>query len=295
MDIVESIFKASWFPVLTGLGGYVGGFISDLGKEHFMRKTRLRDEHAQEIQKEILAPIYEYLREFYFPICQMKMSPLEIGRESIYRTSDHITQDTYLRTEFRVSIKTPAKTGKLGLFQDEYWHETEGFRRYFDDALKIHYPEPLKKWQVFSENYKTIVSQVKDQAVSLIPRLQEVAGLPSALAGGPEPSAIWANYPHLALVALHRQLGIDEGGLYFSGGSNNEVKTSRTQTAVLKCQSAEQAERIVSAIDRLIKDLAGTIEEETRFVKLEADVKQLLEDFRFALAKKPTPKKCPFV
>lgn len=295
MEPFDTIMKAPWLPVLTGLAGYAGGFISDLGKEHFKRKMRLREEHAQEIQKEILTPIYGYLKEFYLPICQMKMSPIVIGTEVINRKAGHITQDTYVRTEFRVTIKTPAKTGRLGIFQDDYWHETESFRRYFEDALKSHYPDLLQRWQTFSEGYQSMAKSAKGCAESVIPKLQEVVGLQLAFAGGgPEPAA-WANYPHLAIMVLHRQIGIGEEGLYLPSGNNSEVKTSRTQTTVLKCGLPGQAQKIIDAIDRLAKDSADITEVKALFGTLEVDAKQLVEDFRFTLAKKPALKRCPFV
>jgi len=294
MDATLEFIKNHWLAGATGILGWGVGFFTDIGKEHFNRKMRLREDHALEVQKEILTPIYEYLKEFYLPVCQMKLSPLEVGRETINRVADHITQDTYIRTEFRVSIKTPAKTGRTGLFQDEYWHETEGFRRFFGDALKIHYPELLQRWQTFNKAYNSMASRTQSRAEALIPRLQEAVALAPALAGGSEPST-WANYQHLAILVLHRQLGIGEEGLYVPGGNNSEVKTSRTQNTVLKCGPSGQAQKIIDAIDRLARDSAGVMEVKAPLGKLETDAKQLVEDFRFSLAKKPALKRCPFV
>jgi len=197
--------------------------LTDIGKEHFSRKMRLREEHAQDILKDVLTPIHEYLKEFYLPACRLEFSPLEVGTESIHRTPDHITQDTYVRTEFRISIKTPAKTGQSGLYRDQYWHETEGFRRYFDDAIKYHYPDLLARWRTFDEQYKTMVGMAQNHAEAVIPRIQQTAGLPPLMPMGSD-SATWANYHRLAVLILDRRLGMNEGGLYFSSDNKMEVK-----------------------------------------------------------------------
>ncbi|MBI5629899.1 MAG: hypothetical protein HY921_03325 [Elusimicrobia bacterium] len=287
--------KDHWMVAATGVLGWGVGFFTDIGKEHFRRKMRLREEHAHEIQKEVLAPIYAYLKEFYLPVCQMKMSPIEVGTEVINRNKEHIAQDTYVRTEFRVRIKTPAKTDRMGIFQDDYWHETEGFQRYFDDALKVHYPDLLQRWKRFEERYRSMAGKARENAESVIPKLQELAGLQLAYAGGaPEPGA-WANYPHIAVLVLNRRLGIGEEGLCVPGGSNNEVKTSRTQTQVVKCGSSEQGAQIIAAIDKIAKDSTGIEKLKAEFGILAEEAKRLHEDFRFALAKKPALERCPFV
>lgn len=287
--------KDHWMVAATGVLGWGVGFFADIGKEHFRRKMRLREEHAHEIQKEVLAPIYAYLKEFYLPVCRMTMSPIEVGTEVINRNKEHIAQDTYVRTEFRVRIKTPAKTGRTGLFQDDYWHEAEGFQRYFDDALKVHYPDLLRRWKKFEESYLSLATKTRENAESMIPKLQELAGLQLAYAGGAPEPASWGNYPHLAVLVLHRRLGIGEEGLCVPGGSSNEVKTSRSQTTVLKCASWEQGVRITAAIDKMAKDSAGIAQLKAEFGRLEKDAKALHEDFRFALAKRPALKKCPLV
>ncbi|MBI5624307.1 MAG: hypothetical protein HY924_11045 [Elusimicrobia bacterium] len=289
--------KAPWFPVATAMLGCVGGFFVDIGKdivkERYSRRRSRREEHAQEILREVLSPICDYLKEFYLPVCQLRRPPLGVRNETINRRPDHIAEDTFVRTEIRVWVETPSKPGRAVFLPEEPWQESDRFRRLYKDALQNHHSELLRRWQAFIENYGSIVGAAKVQAEALAGKLQEAAALPPLLASGREPPT-WANYSRIAVLVLHRRLGVNVEGLCFRGSDRTEVRTARTQDILVKCATAQESDRVVNVIDELAKDLASVEDVKMRFGQLAVEAARLIEDCQDVLAKKPELKKCPF-
>jgi hypothetical protein len=306
MNLGFSFIKEHWTAGVAAILGWGVGFLMDIGKEHFKRNLRLREEHAKEIQNEILAPIYNHLNGFYLPVCQMEMSPLEVSAKQIHRKEvGSVAENPYVQTEHAITIKALGILNWKGnlTYTLPPWPKTEGFLRYFDDALKRHYPDLLQRWQGFRDGYESAAHKAQQVAESFIPKLQEAIGLKAGLAGclGPEPD-LWANYPELALLVFHRQMGITNeslssfDGVTISGGARvMEIKTSRRQKAVIRCGGPKDSKKIIDIVDQIAKDSSGVDGIKILFKNLEAEAEKLIKDVRFALAKKPSPRRCSMV
>ncbi len=309
MNATIGFVREHWLAGGTGILGWGIGFFTDIWKEGHRLKLRRREAHAQEIQEEILRPLLTHLRDFYLPVCRKEMSPLVVETKQIYRDdANSVAEDAYLRTEHRIEIKPPALLPHLTYnIPDTYrrWLETEGFQRFFSDALGHHYPELLKKWEMFKEEYNTTAEMAKTKVESLIPHLQKSIGLPVALAGvrGQEP-LFRANYQRLALMVFHRQNGIARDGLLpdygveiESGGGKILVIRDIFNQNIVWCGEPQDQERIINIIDEMIKkaDPDDIAARKAQFEKLAIVAQKLIKEIDSALAKKPVLKKCPMV
>ena len=304
MSSLSSYLAQHWLAGLSTVSAFAIGYFADIRKEDHRQKMRRREEHSEEIKKEILRPIYDHLGKFYLPICQMNMSPLEVRPEQISRQdAGSIADDAYLRTEHRIKIRPPVSPAPLGTVAVyDCWPETEGFRRYFDDALRSHYPKLLQKWESFHAEYDSAVKAAKTKAESLIPRLEKSMGLPRALAGYKEmPPPLRANYPRLALLVFHCQNKIGRDSLA-QGGEERDPGNGRIfvmkisfSESVVWCAGSQERERIIAIIDGMIKSAtpADVSALKAQFKKLETITDRLMADIDFCLAEKPRLKKCP--
>lgn len=309
MSVLSDYLARHWLGGVAWLGSTItafsiGYFPNRWGENHRI-KIRRREEHAEDIKREVLRPIYEHLQRFYLPICRMEMSPLEVGRMDVNRKKlNSVTEDAYLRTEHCIKIKPAVAPPLLGtVIVYDRWPETEGFLRYFGDALEYHYPVLLKKWRNFDHEHSSLANAAKIEAESLIPGLAKAINLPHALAcyRGSQP-AFRANYQRLALLVFHHRNEIGrEGALYArsedSGTESVLAIVDSFSESVAWCQGPQEKDRIIDIIDGMIEDAApnNIASWKKRFQELGAAAEKLIGEIDFSLAQKPRLIKCPMV
>lgn len=292
MDAIIKLLKAPWFPAVTGVVGYVGGFVSDLGKEHLRRRMRLQEEHAHEIQKAVLTPLYNYLNSFYLPACSAQIGFLDISTESVKRAPKDITDDGVEAYRFRIGPKTPVDLNPQEVPGYSYWRESETFRRFFDDAKEHHHPELLARWVSFRNDFEAMCDEAVKAAEVISRELRPVLNLPAREAGtGLEPQ-VWADYEALAVFLVHRQSGVDFPALYVN---NACIKVTGVQQTLVKCASAEEATSLLLVIDKFTKDVSRVGSIRSQCGRLRVSAAALIGEFRFEISKKPELKGCPFI
>jgi hypothetical protein len=129
IDPLLEFVRVHWGTGVAGGLGWGVGFFTDIGKERWKRNLQARENHAKEILDQIISPIFDYLKDFYLPICEMKSCPLDVGHVAITQKTDKIVGDSYVRTDYKLEVLAPARTTNALLGEREYWHESESFRR----------------------------------------------------------------------------------------------------------------------------------------------------------------------
>lgn len=292
MDNVVNFLTNNWLAGIAAVGGWIVGFTSDLYKERWRNKRERKEEHAKVIQKEILTPIYDYLKSFYFPICVLKDTPIEVMNETITKNPGHITEDAYAGTRFVMHARVPERPTGMPL-QSEYWHEPEGFKRYYADAKNVHYPDLLERWDVFQKEFMGMQREALNYSNELIKLLRnDLKMSPFSPMGIPQ--VPWANYEKIAYVIFKRHMGLDGEGIRYDSYIVG-AKTSNTQQEVFKCASAPDAEKALEITNGILKNTGSVDKIQIKCKSLAIEADRLLKDFRFEISRNPAPKKCKFI
>ncbi len=289
MDFIVS----NWLAWVTALGGWVIGVVSDLGKEHWRRQRDIKEAHAKTIQKEILEPIYEYLKAFYLPVSRLMESPITVSPENITKNPSNITEDAYAGTRFVVCPRVAEKpTGKL--LQSDYWHESEGFKRYYADAKDNHYAELLTRWEAFREKFEGMQEKSLGYTANLVSQLNaDLKMEPFSPMGLPKTP--WASYEKIALIIFKRHLGIGAEGIRFDESWGVSLRTSMSQEEVLKCVSTPDAKKALEIINNIPHKHEAVDEIKLLSKRLEQEADKLLQDFRFEISKTPKAVGCKLI
>ncbi|MEI7482166.1 MAG: hypothetical protein WCK75_07440 [Elusimicrobiota bacterium] len=292
MDKAMDFLINNWLAEVAAVGGWVLGFTSDLFKEHLRHKRERKEEHAKVIKKEILMPICEYLKAFYFPICEVQDTPIGVTQENITKNPGHITEDAYAGTRFVIHARIPERpTGRP--LQSEYWHEPEGFQRYYADAKEVHYPELLARWEAFRKKFTDMQQESLKYSSELLELLKTELKM-EAFSPMATPKVPWVSYERIAYVIFKRHMGLDDEGIRYDSYTVG-AKTSKTQQEVFKCASAPDAEKALEIVNGIPKnhEAVDTIKMMCKHLAVEANL--LLTDFRFETSKAPKPRSCKFV
>jgi len=293
MDKAMNFLTNNWLAGIAAIGGWVLGFTSDLFKEHLRHKRERKAEHAKVIQKEILTPIYEYMKSFYLPVSELREPPIYVVSESLSKGVKHITEEAYAGSRFVLRSRIPERpTGQL--LQAEYWHETEGFKRYYADAKDVHYPELLARWEIFREKFVAMQQASLDYASKISELLNESLKMsPFSPMGMPE--IPWAKYERISFILYKRHLGVDGEGIRFFDSWETSAKTTQAQEEVFKCHAAPEAKQALEIITGIQKDHKTVDAIKSACGQLSIDAASLIEDFRFEISKSPKPRSCKFV
>jgi len=282
LDKALDLAQAHWAPVLTGLSGVLVGFYVDIGKEHLKRKIRLREEHEAEIRKEILEPIYLELKRFYLPICDAKELPVEYQTLTITKTAKNITEDSYGGVE---PVVIP-RFSRLSA--------TQGFERYFDDAIENHHPKILREWGKLDSTFSKLVTDSVEHTNAIANSLKKNTGLPF-LGFSVHPPRPGVNHERLAVLIFQRQLGMEREALRLTFDSAVEARISTTQEVVIRTETIDQLNEIVHLVDEKSKDKSHLAELQADYRRLSKKTRYIIQELDIVLAGKPRLKKCPLV
>jgi len=293
MDNVVSFLLNNWVAGITAVGAWAFGFASDLGKDSWRRKREAKEEHAKLIQKEILTPIYEYMKSFYLPVSELREPPIYVVSESLSKGVKHITEEAYAGSRFVLRSRIPERpTGQL--LQAEYWHETEGFKRYYADAKDVHYPELLARWEIFRDKFVAMQQASLDYSGKINGLLKEGLKMsPFSPMGTPE--IPWAKYERISFILYKRHLGVGGEGIKFFDSWETYAKTTQAQEEVFKCHAAPEAKQALEIINGIQKDQKTVDTIKSACGQLSIDAASLIEDFRFEISKAPKPRNCKFI
>jgi len=291
METAETLLRTYGLTAFMGLFGWLVGFFTDIGKEHLKRQMQLREEHAKDVLDQILSPLFDYLKDFYLPICELKSCPLDVGRVVINQKMDKIVGDGYVRTDYTLEVLVPARTTNAVLGEREYWHESESFRRYYTDAFENHHSSLLRRWESFRKSFESTATQCLSRAEKIDKELREKIAMPQAQAGGQQ-TPTWANYERLALLVYKRQFGIGEESLFFPDRARNVVSVAGASEQVIQSSSLEESWKAINAVEALARNKNDTESLKQSFKSLSSEAGKLIDDFRAVLAKKPSPQRC---
>jgi len=292
MDKAMDFLMNNWLAGIAAVCGWAFGFASDVGKEHWRRKREIKEEHAKTIQKEILVPIYEFLKSFYIPVSELREPSVCVVSESLSKDVTHITEEAYAGVRFALRPRTPERPADQ-FFQTDYWHETEGFKRYYKDAKDVHYTRLLTRLELFRNKFMDMQQESLTYSNELVKLLKaELKMEPFSPMGLPK--VPWANYERIAYVIFKRHMGLVDEGIRFDSYTVG-AKTSKTQEDVFKCGSALDAQKALETVNGIPKNNAAIDKIKTMCKDLSVEADFLLNNFRFEISKAPEPRHCQFV
>ncbi|MCX5657288.1 MAG: hypothetical protein NTZ48_03555 [Candidatus Omnitrophica bacterium] len=293
MDKAIDFLTNNWLAGFAAVGGWLIGFITDLGKDKWRHKRELKEEHAKIIQKEILTPIYEYLKAFYLPICEKIDTPIKVKPETITKYPEHITETAYAGTKFVIWVRKPERPAK-DFMQTEHGYETENYRRYYQDALENHYPELLRRWEEFLDKYREMQNESLDYSQEIAKLLKTALNMqqfsPMDVMRPP-----WASYEKIAFILYNRQLGIGDEGIKLYDNLQKCGKSTGPQENVFECLTPQDAQKTLKIINGIPKNRKTLDKIEIMCKNLHLQADSLIEALRFEISKAPKPRSCPFV
>lgn len=258
------------------------GFWVDIWKDNFKRKIRLREEHEEDIRKEVITPIYQELKKFYYPICEGRELPLEYQNCTIKKVPKDITEDSYGGVE----------PGILPRFS--HLARSQEFDRFFDDALENHYPEILQEWGRFEDSFsKTTLKAVKyvEKIAEELKATFDLPPLPFS-AHREEPGM---NHERISVLIFKRQFGIDHESLRTYFETAVEGRTSNSNETLIRTKTIEHLNSIVQYVDKISKEKDKIEHIVGEYRRLGKTARYLVQELDQVLAQKPKLKKCPLV